>query len=45
MADDETIRYHQQLNTHEFVQTRGDSEGRKPGVLQSVGSQRAGHDI
>ena len=37
--------WHQQFNGHEFEQTLGDSEGQgKPGVLQSMGSQRVGHD-
>ena len=31
------------LNGHEFEQTLGDTEG-KPGVLQSMGSQRVGHN-
>ena len=29
MADDEMIRYHHQLNGHEFEQTLGDSEGQR----------------
>ena len=29
----------------EFEQTQGDSGGRKPGVLQSMGSQRVGQDL
>ena len=32
------------LNGHEFEQTLGDNEGQKSHVLQSMGSQRAGHD-
>ena len=37
---------HHQLNGHEFEQTLADSEGqRKPGVLQSMGLQRVGHDL
>ena len=37
---------HHQLNGHEFEQTLGDSKGqRKPGVLQSTGLQRVGHDL
>ena len=37
--------WHQQFNGHEFEQTLGDSEGQgKPGVLQSMGSQRVRHD-
>ena len=39
------IRWHHQLNGHEFEQATGvdDGEG-KPGVLQSMGSQTAGHN-
>ena len=34
------------LNGHEFEQTPGDSEGQESlGVLQSMGFQRAGHDL
>ena len=35
------------INVHESEQTLGDSEGQggKPGVLQSMGSQRAGHTL
>ena len=35
--------WHHQLDRHEFEQTPGDGEG-KPGVLQSMGSQRVRHD-
>ena len=44
-TDDETVGWHHQLNGHEFEQTLGDS-GRtgKPGMLQSMGLQRVGHD-
>lgn len=34
--------WHNCLNGHEFEQIPGDSEG-KPGVLQFMGLQRAGH--
>ena len=42
---DEMIGWHHKLNGHESEQTLGDS-GRtgKPGVLQSMGSQRIRHD-
>ena len=30
------VRQHHWLNGHEFEKTPGDSEGRKPGVLQGV---------
>ena len=37
------VRWHDQLNQHEFEQTLGDGEGQgKPGVLQSTESQRVG---
>ena len=39
MTEDEMVGWHHQLNGHEFEQTSGDSEGRKPGLLQSMGSQ------
>ena len=46
MAKDEIVGCHHRLNGREFEQALGDSEGqgRKPGVLQSMASQRAGHD-
>ena len=47
MTEDEMVGWHHQLNGHGFEQTLGDSEGqgRKPGVLQSMVSQRAGHNL
>ena len=37
---------HHQLKGHEFGHTLGDSlKARKPGVLQSMGSQRIRHDL
>ena len=44
MTEDEMVGWHHWLNGHEFEQTQGDKEWRKPGVLQSMGSQRVGHD-
>ena len=38
------VGWHHQLNGYEFEQTQGDSEGGKPGVLQSVQPQKVGHD-
>ena len=35
MTEDEMVGWHHRLNGHEFEQTPGDSEGRKPGMLQS----------
>ena len=36
------VGWHHQFNGHKFKQTLGDREGQrsKPGVLQSMGSQR-----
>ena len=47
MTEDEMVGWHHQLNGHGFEQTLGDSEGqgRKPDVLQSMGSQRAEHNF
>ena len=49
MTKDEMVGWHQGLNGHEFeqfVQTPGESRGMgKPGVLQSMGLQRIGHDL
>ena len=39
------VRQHHQLNGHESEQTPGDSGGEEPGRLQSLGSQRVGHDL
>ena len=40
------VGWHHRLNGHGFVLALGvgDGQGRKPGVLQSVGSQRVGHN-
>ena len=43
------VGWNYQLNGHEFEQTLGDSEGPedsegKPGMLQSMWSQRVSHD-
>ena len=45
MTEDEMVGWHHRLNGHEFEQTPGDSEGRKPGVLLFMGSQRVGHNL
>ena len=46
MTEDEIVGWHHQFNGHEFEQTVGDVEGQgKPGMLQSMGSQRVGHDL
>ena len=41
MTKDEMVGWHHQLNGHEFAQSPGVGE---PSVLQSMGSQRVGHD-
>ena len=38
------VGWHHQLDGYEFEQALGDSERRKPGVLQSRGLQTVGHD-
>ena len=38
------VGWHHQLDGHEFEQAPGDDERQKPGVLQSMGSQRVGHN-
>ena len=42
---DEMVGSHYGLNGLDFEQTQGDSEGQKPGVLQSTGLQRVGQDL
>ena len=44
MTVNETAGWHHQLNGHEFEQTPGEGERRKPVVLQFMGSQRVRHD-
>ena len=46
MTQDEMPGWHHRLNGHEFEQTPGvgDEQGGRPGVLQSTGLQRVGHD-
>ena len=39
------VGWHHQLNGHESEQTLGDSEVQGSLVLQSVGLQRAGHNL
>ena len=38
-TEDEMVRWHHQLNGHEFEWAMGEIEGGKPGVLPSMGSQ------
>ena len=42
-TEEEMVGWHHRLNGHEFKQAPGDGE--KQGRLQSMGSQRAGHDL
>ena len=44
MTEDEMVGWHHQLNGHKFEQTLGVMRTGKPGVLQSMVSQRVGHD-
>ena len=45
MAENEMLGWHHQLDRREFEQAPGVGDGTgKPGVLQSMGSQRVGHD-
>ena len=41
------VGWHNQFNGHEFEQTVGDGEGQtgKPGMLQSMGSQRIRYNL
>ena len=45
MTEDETVGWHHRLDGHEFAQALGDGEGQGSLVLQSMGSQRVGHDL
>ena len=42
-TEDKIVGWHPQLNGHESEQAPGFGDDRKPGVLQSMGSQRVGH--
>ena len=46
-TEDEMVGWHQWLHGHELEQTPEDSEGQtgKPGVLQSMGLSRIGHNL
>ena len=46
MTEDVMVGWLHQLNGYEFEQAPGvgDGQGRKPGMLQSMESQRVGHD-
>ena len=43
-TEDDIVGWHYRLKGNESTQTQGDSEG-QTGMLQSVGSQRARHDL
>ena len=43
-AEDEMVGWHHQLDGHEFEQAPGVGDAERPGVLQSMGLQRVGHD-
>ena len=46
MTEDAMVGWHHQPNRHKFDQTLGDSEGQgSQALLQSMGSQRIGHDL
>ena len=45
MTQDEVVGWNHQLDGHEFEQALGVGDGQGSlGVLQSMGSQRVGHD-
>ena len=44
MTEDEMVGWHHQLDGCELKQAPGVSDRQKPGVLQSMGSQRVKHD-
>ena len=44
MTEDETVGWHHRLDGHEFEQAGNWRWTGKLGVLQSMGSQRVGHD-
>ena len=44
-TEDETVGWHRRLNGYEFEQAPGVGDGTgKPSMLQSMGSQRVGHN-
>ena len=45
VTEDEMVGWHYRFNGHEFEQTPGESETGKPGLLQSMGSQRVRQDL
>ena len=45
LTEDKTVGWYHWLNAHEFEQARRQRRTGKPGVLQSLGSQRVRHDL
>ena len=45
VTEDEIVGWHHQFNEHELSKLWEIMKDRKPGVLQSMGSQRAGHEL
>ena len=45
VAEDEMVRYHDQLSGHEFEQILRECRTKESGILQSMGLQRVGHDL
>ena len=43
-TEDQMAGWHHRLNGHEFGYALGAGDGQRPGVLQSMGSQRVRHD-
>ena len=46
MTEDEMVGWHHQFDGHELEQAPGVGDGHtgRPGMMQSMGLQRAGHD-
>ena len=44
MTQDKMVGWHYRLNGRKFEQAPGDGEGQRSLALQSVGSQRVGHN-
>ena len=45
MTEDEIVGWHHQFNGQELSKLWETVKDRKPGVLQSTGSQRVGHEL
>ena len=44
-TENEMVGYNHGLKGHDFYQAPGEGRGQKPGVLQSMGSQRVRDDL